>query len=456
MQQNGGAPGPGHDVGYMLETHLGRGRLGELWTVCVRDEGSRQGRFVVEFTDGGCRGGWLSAGATFLFAPQPHPEGPQYVGSVSLDGNVQALVGWQQVLCTYAYVLEHCLGRGGFGQVWRAVKSDVGVRVAVKFVFFNPNFLELEVAQYGQSRQVSLLRREILNHSKLGAHPHIVQFYEIIWNPGSVPALVMEYAAGGTLSELLSTRHRTLTHEEAAHYFRQLIAAVQYMHSMNVVNRDIKPCNCLLDETQQVLKMCDFGLSKDTLDTPVKSEVGSFQCKPPEVMEAPAAYDGKLADIWCCGVSLYSLIAGQYPFQRREDEDDTKMKKIVRENRVMRRITADPPDIYRHPGISAAAWDLITRILTRDPAQRLTLAEIRQHPFFQLGTAAHVGPAPADSISSATTDIIIPTQPDALIDQVFKEARPDVPLTASGRLQEEGDFNPSIGSVGMFSLSLDG
>jgi serine/threonine protein kinase len=94
------------------------------------------------------------------------------------------------------------------------------------------------------------------------------------------------------------------------------------------------------------------------------------------------------------------------------------MKKIVRENRVMRRITADPPDIYRHPGISASAWDLITRILTRDPAQRLTLAEIRQHPFFQLGTAAHVGPAPAGSISSANTDIMIPTQPDALIDQV--------------------------------------
>jgi hypothetical protein len=47
-------------------------------------------------------------------------------------------------------------------------------------------------------------------------------------------------------------------------------------------------------------------------------------------------------------------------------------------------------------------------------------------------------------------------RPPSIPTQVFKEARPDVPLTASGRLQEEGDFNPSIGSVGMFSLSLDG
>ncbi|XP_065875142.1 serine/threonine-protein kinase SRK2I isoform X2 [Euphorbia lathyris] len=210
------------------------------------------------------------------------------------------------------------------------------------------------------------VQREIINHRSL-RHPNIVRFKEVILTPTHL-AIVMEYASGGELFEKICNAGR-FREDEARFYFQQLISGVSYCHAMQVCHRDLKLENTLLDGSPAPrLKICDFGYSKSAvLHSQPKSTVGTPAYIAPEVL-LRQEYDGKIADVWSCGVTLYVMLVGAYPF---EDPDDAKdFRKTIQ--RILN-VQYSIPDIVQ---ISPECRNLISRIFVFDPAAQCIVPSI--------------------------------------------------------------------------------
>ncbi|KAL1569657.1 Serine/threonine-protein kinase sapk2 [Salvia divinorum] len=216
------------------------------------------------------------------------------------------------------------------------------------------------------------VQREIMNHRSL-RHPNIIRFKEVLLTPTHL-AIVMEYAAGGELFERICNAGR-FSEDEARFFFQQLISGVSYCHSMQICHRDLKLENTLLDGSPAPrLKICDFGYSKSAvLHSQPKSTVGTPAYIAPEVLSRKE-YDGKIADVWSCGVTLYVMLVGAYPF---EDPDDPRnFKKTI--NRILS-VHYSIPDYVR---ISKECKHLLSRIFVADPEKRISIPEIKKHPWF--------------------------------------------------------------------------
>ncbi|XP_047310278.1 serine/threonine-protein kinase SRK2I-like isoform X2 [Impatiens glandulifera] len=222
------------------------------------------------------------------------------------------------------------------------------------------------------------VQREIINHRSL-RHPNIVRFKEVILTPTHL-AIVMEYAAGGELFERICNAGR-FSEDEARFFFQQLISGVSYCHAMKVCHRDLKLENTLLDGNPTPrLKICDFGYSKSSLlHSQPKSTVGTPAYIAPEVL-LRQEYDGEIADVWSCGVTLYVMLVGAYPF---EDPDLPKdFRKTIQ--RILHVQYAVPDNIQ----ISPMCCHLISRIFVADPKQRISIAEIKNHEWFLMNLPA--------------------------------------------------------------------
>ncbi|KAL3135205.1 hypothetical protein ABBQ38_006288 [Trebouxia sp. C0009 RCD-2024] len=151
---------------------------------------------------------------------------------------------------------------------------------------------------------------------------------------------------------------------------------------MGVANRDIKLENTLLDGSPRpLLKICDFGYSKhEKFQSAPGSRVGTPAYLAPEVIMTTKGqtYDGKIADIWSCGVMLYVMLVGIYPFERTEDKhDNRKLQKMIQ--RIVQAEYEFPP----HVKVSKACRDLLHKILTPDPAKRVTVPDIQNHVWYK-------------------------------------------------------------------------
>nr|AGT16857.1 serine kinase [Saccharum hybrid cultivar R570]AGT17369.1 SNF1-type serine-threonine protein kinase [Saccharum hybrid cultivar R570]ATG86224.1 sucrose non-fermenting 1-related protein kinase 2.4 [Saccharum hybrid cultivar GT21] len=214
--------------------------------------------------------------------------------------------------------------------------------------------------------------REIINHRSL-RHPNIIRFKEVILTPTHL-MIVMEFAAGGELFDRICDRGR-FSEDEARYFFQQLICGVSYCHYMQICHRDLKLENVLLDGSPAPrLKICDFGYSKSSvLHSRPKSAVGTPAYIAPEVLSR-REYDGKLADVWSCGVTLYIMLVGAYPF---EDPDDPKnIRKTIQQ---IMQVQYKIPD-YVH--ISTECQQLLARIFVANPMRRIIMKEIKSHPWF--------------------------------------------------------------------------
>ncbi|XP_047341551.1 serine/threonine-protein kinase SAPK2-like [Impatiens glandulifera] len=216
------------------------------------------------------------------------------------------------------------------------------------------------------------VQREIVNHRSL-KHPNIVRFKEVLLTPTHL-AIVMEYASGGELFERICNSGR-FNEDEARFFFQQLISGVSYCHLMEICHRDLKLENTLLDGSGAPrVKICDFGYSKSSVfHSQPKSRVGTPAYIAPEVF-AKKEYDGKIADVWSCGVTLYVMVIGAYPF-----EDPANPKNFGHTIARILNVQYSIPDYVR---VSIECRHLLSRIFVADPEKRITIAEIKKHPWF--------------------------------------------------------------------------
>uniref|UniRef100_A0A672PKR2 non-specific serine/threonine protein kinase n=1 Tax=Sinocyclocheilus grahami TaxID=75366 RepID=A0A672PKR2_SINGR len=202
-------------------------------------------------------------------------------------------------------------------------------------------------------------------------HPNIVQLFEVIETEKTL-YLVMEYASGGEVFDYLVS-HGRMKEIEARAKFRQIVSAVHYCHQKNIVHRDLKAENLLLDADANI-KIADFGFSNEfTLGNKLDTFCGSPPYAAPELFQGKK-YDGPEVDIWSLGVILYTLVSGSLPF-------DGQNLKELRE-RVLR-------GKYRVPFyMSTDCEGILRRFLVLNPSKRCTLEQVMKDKWMNAGYEA--------------------------------------------------------------------
>ncbi|XP_074111162.1 polo like kinase SAK [Cotesia typhae] len=247
------------------------------------------------------------------------------------------------------------LGRGGFGDVYKARCLNTGIDVAIK---------KINIKLMQDHGMIGRVREEVAIHSKL-RHPSILKFYTSFKDAKFV-YIVLELCPYGDLQRFLKKHYvQKLSENEAGRIIKQVAEGLLYLHDRNMVHRDISPSNLLLTADMQV-KIADFGLAK--LMKPNQNNMtmcGTPNYIAPEV--ATKSSHGPKADLWSLGCLLYTLLVGKAPFDS---------------GGVRSTLALIAKGYYTLPSyLSDCAKDLISRLLQKEPHHRIELRDILKHPF---------------------------------------------------------------------------
>ncbi|XP_045508616.1 uncharacterized protein LOC123704327 isoform X1 [Colias croceus] len=256
-----------------------------------------------------------------------------------------------QLVCVGNYELEKTIGTGNFAVVKLATHVITKSKVAIKII----DKSRLDEDNLKKTfREIAIMKRL--------RHPHIVRLYQVMESTHTL-YLVTEYAPNGEIFDHLVTRGR-MPESEAARAFAQMVAAVGYCHANDVVHRDLKAENLLLDRDMNI-KLADFGFSnKYTKGSPLSTWCGSPPYAAPELFEG-RQYDGPKADIWSLGVVLYVLVCGALPF---DGGTLSELRSVVVSGK------------FRIPYfMSQDCEHLIRHMLVVEPERRFTLQAVAKH-----------------------------------------------------------------------------
>uniref|UniRef100_A0A8C2KW83 non-specific serine/threonine protein kinase n=1 Tax=Cyprinus carpio TaxID=7962 RepID=A0A8C2KW83_CYPCA len=299
------------------------------------------------------------------------------------------------------------------------------------------NFAKVKLARHIlTSREVAI---KIIDKTQLNP-TSLQKLFEVIETEKTL-YLVMEYASGGEVFDYLVS-HGRMKEKEARAKFRQIVSAVHYCHQKNIVHRDLKAENLLLDADSNI-KIADFGFSNEfTLGSKLDTFCGSPPYAAPELFQGKK-YDGPEVDIWSLGVILYTLVSGSLPF-------DGQNLKELRE-RVLR-------GKYRVPFyMSTDCESILRRFLVLNPTKRCTLEQIMKDKWINVGyendeLKPHVEPV-EDYNDSSRIDVMLGMGytrdeiKDALSTQKYNEIFATYLLL--GRKNEDGMESRSCSSLSL-------
>lgn len=276
------------------------------------------------------------------------------------------------------------IGAGSMGKVKLARHNGTNEKCAVKIVpraaklyqrahAHDPPLKSAEEAAQRQKefeKEVARDKRTIREGAlgRLLFHPHICRLYEMVPMTNHY-YMLFEYVEGGQLLDYIVS-HGSLNEKYARRFARGIASALDYCHSNNVVHRDLKIENIMINQKGDI-KIIDFGLSN--LYKPhslLKTYCGSLYFAAPELLSAKP-YTGPEVDIWSFGVVLYVLVCGKVPF---DDPVVSALHERIKKGAV------------EYPSfISKECVSLLSRMLVVDPAKRATLKEVINHPWMNKG-----------------------------------------------------------------------
>ena len=315
------------------------------------------------------------------------------------------------------YEIHKTLGEGTFGKVKKALNTETQEWVAIKV---------LDKEKIQKQNMGAQVKKEI-SIMKMVRHVHVVSLKEVLASRTKI-FIVLELVTGGELFDKIVEQGK-FNETTARKYFHQLVAGTAYCHKQGVCHRDLKPENLLLD-LHENLKISDFGLSslyeqaagETDRATLLHTTCGTPNYVAPEVL-ADKGYDGAQADTWSIGVILFVFLAGYLPF------DEATMSALFRK---IQKAEFAYPSWFQDD-----AKDLISKILVVDPKQRLSIPQIKQHPWWKKD-----GPY-------ATHD---PTQEGRLMDDVGGDVLDDVDEDAKSQGAKSAPGAAGGGKMNAFEL----
>lgn len=263
------------------------------------------------------------------------------------------------------FELKKVLGKGGYGKVFQVRKTtgaDANSYFAMKV---------LKKASIVRNQKDTAHTRAERNILEAVRHPFIVELVYAFQTGGKL-YLILEYLSGGELFMHLE-REGIFLEDTACFYLCEIILALEHLHNLGIIYRDLKPENVLLD-AQGHVKLTDFGLCKEHIQEGIVTHTfcGTIEYMAPEILMRSG--HGKAVDWWSLGALMYDMLTGMPPFcaDNRKKTVDAILK-----------------DKLNIPGyLTPDSRDLIRRLMKRQVSQRLGSGPndgqaVRAHPFFK-------------------------------------------------------------------------
>ena len=252
------------------------------------------------------------------------------------------------------YKFGRMIGKGAFGKVNLGLNLLTGRVVAIKS--FNKENIKNEISRKKILYETNLMRK--LRHNSITKILETFESEKYIF-------IIMEYISGGNLQSFVKKR-RKLNEKTAKIFYKQIIEGIKYIHSQNIVHRDIKLENILIDLNNNI-KICDFGvgimINKNSI---LHDQCGTPVYMAPEIIKNEG-YTGFPVDIWSSGIALYIMLSGNVPFNRGKLND------------LQYEILNTPLKYINN--ISFEANNLLQCILCKDPNKRFNADDILNHPW---------------------------------------------------------------------------
>ena len=261
------------------------------------------------------------------------------------------------------YVVTHRLGVGSYGQVWQAVRLGAGQDVAVK-IFTSPARLDWRY-----------LQREVDRLLRVAEHPHIVTLLDANLQHDP-PFYAMTLLRAGSLEQFCHKDGRLEDYAQAAHWFEQIVRALEFAHGKGLLHCDLKPANVLLDEENNV-RLADFGQSH--LRGEAARTLGTLNYMAPE--QAVVAGENQDPpgpsvswDIYSLGATIYSLLTGQPPHSHADFRATLThlpdLDERLQQYRQHLLTTPITPIRSLNPRVDRDLADIVEHCLEPDPQQR--------------------------------------------------------------------------------------
>ncbi|CAG9322418.1 unnamed protein product [Blepharisma stoltei] len=247
---------------------------------------------------------------------------------------------------------KECIAEGSAGTIFLGTIPNIFREAAIKII---PKQKNCNV-----SNEAEILKRL--------DHPNIIKLYEVSEDFRNI-YLALEYCPEGDLYNRLL--EGAIMEKDCAQLFKQMVSAISYIHGQNIVHRDVKPENFLLSSISNnaIIKLVDFGIASDYYNKNVLSaKVGSSYYMAPEVLQG--SYNEK-CDEWSLGVVLYMMLSGNPPYIGNSEDE------------MLNTILNFSPSFEEEEWslVSDSAKDLVRKLLTISPSDRISAKEALNHPW---------------------------------------------------------------------------
>jgi len=247
------------------------------------------------------------------------------------------------------------LGRGAFGEVWKAVDSNSGRVVAIKFY------------NHRGGIDWSHMTREVEKLQYLFSDRHVVQLFDVGWD-SDPPYYVMEYMAFGSLEDRLQEGPMSVS--DAVKMIREIAIGLAHAHDKGILHCDLKPGNVMLDQDSKA-RLADFGQAR--LKHEHAPALGTMFYMAPEQADLSAVPDARW-DVYALGAMLYRMLTGELPYLTEEVSQQLSSRDSL-EGRLKNysglATNQEKPDAHRlHPGVDKPLADIIDTCLEADPRRR--------------------------------------------------------------------------------------